>query len=149
MHKSSVMCLDFPGGVFFHQIIFSQWNMNFIFNCCPKISGCLLTLTCSLCYRDALPNFVHTSAPLLGLPDRSTVNSPRACIPALSGPSDLLYVYCAINSNIYCTLLHKSQVQLTQKYQSPHTEISEPCIHSVISSMPCLLPFTTHFTKKG
>lgn len=119
-----------------------EHQLFFFFTCCPKISGCLLTLSCSLCYRGALPSFLHASTPLLlGLSDRSTLKSPRTWIPALSGPSDLLYVYCAINSNTYCTELHKSQIQLTQT--------SKPCICSVISAKPCLLPFTTYFTKKG
>lgn len=136
------MCLDFPGSVF-HQIIFSPWNISYFFTCCPKISGCLLTLSCSLCYKGALPNFLCARTSLvLGLSDRSTVKSPRTWIPALSGPSDLLYVYCTINSNSYCTGLQKPQIQFTQKYHSHAFTLSfQQCL------VFCLLPHISQ--KKG
>lgn len=102
--------------------------MNFLFTCCPKIYGCLLTLSSSLCYRGALPNFLHASTPLLlGLSDRNTGKSPRTCIPAWSFLDHQIYCMCIVPSK---HLLHWA----SQGTDTTHTEISEPCIHSHFSN---------------
>lgn len=85
--------------------------------CCPKIFGCLITLSCSPCYRAALPNFLYASIPLLlGLSDRSIVKSSRTFIPFWA----IRFIVCVLCHQFkhYCTGFHKSQVQLVQKYQS-------------------------------
>lgn len=133
MYKSSVMCLDFPGGVFFHQIIFSQWNMNFLFYLLsqdfwllantymqPLLQGCPSKLSAHQCPTSGLTRQKHCELS----------KSMHSCTFWT-----IRFIVCVLCHQFKHLLHFASQVTGTT-----HTEISEPS-HRNIRAMYSLCHF--------